>query len=524
MTKFKIKLLVFLLILLKYATAVSKHHYTNARKGRRLIRRVKSIHYKRYPRDLTANDYERQMKKCGFSNDTTSSYVHFDNYRRFGKFNIKYRIAQYTTDMSRCEQRKEIRKAFRAWEEVVNLKFEEATESTEDVDINILFVYGEHGDKQCNFNGVSLSLAHAFPNGDIHFDDSLLWSYGKGRAYTRTYAGNSNNASCVFPFLYKGIIRTSCIPVENIPHITWCATTNNFDYDRKFGLCESEHTTTFGGNSNGEPCYFPFVYKNKTYDNCIYKSETDRNMFCSTTHHYDLDRKWGYCPKRMNSTIEGNSNGGKCHFPFIYKNKIYTKCTTDGRSDGLLWCSTTSNYNNDGKHAFCDNGYSLFLVAVHEIGHVLGLKHTNNCLSIMHKKYGYVEKFALHEIDIKGARRFYGPQLFKLKPISVSNCTVKSNLKDTKQINEERNQLNSSNEKNSTKSKPFRIKASKKHDRLNSKHKKLKKYFSLQHLMEKKMFRKLVNNRKRICNLTSIDAAIQIQGNIRLAMECSNRP
>ena len=46
-------------------------------------------------------------------------------------------------------------------------------------------------------------------------------------------------------------------------------------------------------------------------------------------------------------------------------------------------------------------------------------------------RYGYVEKFALHEIDIKGARRFYGPQLFKLKPISVSNCTVKSNLKDT---------------------------------------------------------------------------------------------
>ena len=45
--------------------------------------------------------------------------------------------------MSRCEQRKEIRKAFRAWEEVVNLKFEEATESTEDVDINILFVYGK---------------------------------------------------------------------------------------------------------------------------------------------------------------------------------------------------------------------------------------------------------------------------------------------------------------------------------------------------------------------------------------------
>lgn len=57
-------------------------------------------------------------------------------------------------------------------------------------------------------------------------------------------------------------------------------------------------TAVIGGNSEGEPCHFPFVFQDKEYDSCTSEGRGDGKLWCSTTASYDQDKKWGLCPDR----------------------------------------------------------------------------------------------------------------------------------------------------------------------------------------------------------------------------------
>ncbi|XP_017930940.2 macrophage mannose receptor 1-like [Manacus vitellinus] len=52
-------------------------------------------------------------------------------------------------------------------------------------------------------------------------------------------------------------------------------------------------------------------------------------------------------------TLLGNSNGAPCTFPFQLSGRWYVECTAAGRSDGLLWCATTPDFNVDHLYGFC---------------------------------------------------------------------------------------------------------------------------------------------------------------------------
>ncbi|XP_068609504.1 secretory phospholipase A2 receptor [Brachionichthys hirsutus] len=52
-------------------------------------------------------------------------------------------------------------------------------------------------------------------------------------------------------------------------------------------------------------------------------------------------------------TLLGNAHGMPCALPFKYNNKWYHECTTEGREDHLLWCATSTRYDEAERWGFC---------------------------------------------------------------------------------------------------------------------------------------------------------------------------
>ncbi|KAF3696812.1 Matrix metalloproteinase-9 [Channa argus] len=349
-----------------------------------------------------------KQPRCGVPD--VANYQTFEGDLKWDHNDITYRIINYSPDMESSLIDDAFARAFKVWRDVTPLTFTRLFEGT--ADIMISFGKADHGDPY-PFDGKDGLLAHAYPpgegvQGDAHFDDDEYWTLGKGPAVKTRY-GNADGAMCHFPFNFEGKSYTTCTTDGRSDNLPWCATTADFDKDKKYGFCPSELLYTFGGNADGAKCVFPFIFLGKEYDSCTTDGRSDEYRWCATTDNFDKDIKYGFCPSRDTAVIGGNSEGEPCHFPFVFLGETYDACTSEGRGDGKLWCSTTDNYDDDKKWGFCpDKGYSLFLVAAHEFGHALGLDHSNIRDALMYPMYSYVEKFSLHKDDIEGIQFLYG--------------------------------------------------------------------------------------------------------------------
>ncbi|XP_074067316.1 matrix metalloproteinase-9 [Macrotis lagotis] len=346
--------------------------------------------------------------RCGVPD--VGGFRTFEGEPKWRHQNITYRVLNYSPDLPPEVIDDAFHRAFAVWSKVTPLTFTRL--SSGEADILIQFGTQEHGDGY-PFDGKDGLLAHAFPpgpgiQGDAHFDDDEFWTLGKG-VVVRTRFGNAEGAPCHFPFFFEGHSYSSCTDAGRSDGLLWCSTTADYDKDQLYGFCPSELLYTLDGNANGEPCVFPFIFEGSSYSACTTDGRSDGYRWCATTANFDQDKLYGFCPNRDTAVTGGNSPGDPCVFPFTFLNREYSTCTSEGRTDGRLWCATTDDFDRDRKWGFCeDRGYSLFLVAAHEFGHALGLDHSSVPEALMFPMYSFTEGPPLHPDDVMGIQHLYG--------------------------------------------------------------------------------------------------------------------
>uniref|UniRef100_A0A8C2KD52 Phospholipase A2 receptor 1 n=1 Tax=Cyprinus carpio TaxID=7962 RepID=A0A8C2KD52_CYPCA len=126
-----------------------------------------------------------------------------------------------------------------------------------------------------------------------------------------------------------------------------------------------EDIHTLQGNSHGMTCSIPFKYNNKWFWDCTSEGREDRHLWCATTNHYDQDEKWGFCPSPVsgcNEFWEGHPELNACYQFNLYSiltwSQALTSCQAQG---GSLLSITQSSEQSYIKERLSDMGVMVWI-------------------------------------------------------------------------------------------------------------------------------------------------------------------
>uniref|UniRef100_A0A8B9P8B4 Fibronectin type-II domain-containing protein n=1 Tax=Apteryx owenii TaxID=8824 RepID=A0A8B9P8B4_APTOW len=204
------------------------------------------------------------------------------------------------------------------------------------------FTYKGQTYTSCTTDGVFKGLPWCSLSSNYEQDPKWTYCQASGKD-VGSYRAHGN-LPCAFPFKYKDKLYHGCTDTDSQDGKYWCSSTSN--YNNQWHYCS---TTEYGGNSNGENCVFPFIYKKKLFYSCIKTNDSTGNLWCATTGDYDQDKLWSYCPE----TCKYLPSSSKCVFPFIYMEKLHHSCIQSERLPGKFWCATTSNYDQHKTWTLC---------------------------------------------------------------------------------------------------------------------------------------------------------------------------
>ncbi|XP_069472453.1 secretory phospholipase A2 receptor isoform X2 [Ambystoma mexicanum] len=130
-----------------------------------------------------------------------------------------------------------------------------------------------------------------------------------------------------------------------------CLGINAIDQHPPLGMydCDSQQHTLWWNCQNDE------LASASSYKLAVENGQPVPSRLLSHTWKHYTTHAEGLCahPFQEMYTLGGNSFGAPCVFPFQFKNVSYSACTTAGRDDGKLWCSTSSNFDKYKKFGFC---------------------------------------------------------------------------------------------------------------------------------------------------------------------------
>nr|XP_060639277.1 matrix metalloproteinase-9-like [Anolis sagrei ordinatus] len=112
---------------------------------------------------------------------------------------------------------------------------------------------------------------------------------------------NADAPSCVFPFIFKGTSYDGCTTDGMPDGKFWCATSSNYDVDKKWMYC---NITGPAENVESPPCFFPFIYKGSIYTKCTTEGQRNGKLWCATSSNYDADKKWRYCQEEPGERVK----------------------------------------------------------------------------------------------------------------------------------------------------------------------------------------------------------------------------